>query len=74
MGHATALKRFIQSKGVQQTFLAKKLNMNLTTLNNILNGRVALKADLLEQTCIAMGCSPVDFFNFKLQETENKAV
>jgi DNA-binding Xre family transcriptional regulator len=74
MAHAKTLKRFIESRGVQQTFIARQLNMNLTTLNNILNGRSALKAETLEQVCTAMGCSPADFFAFKLQETESKEV
>ena len=73
MAHAKILKKFIESKGVKQSYIASKIGMKLATLNNLLNGRVALKTETLEEVCQAMGATPEDFFAFKLHETESKA-
>lgn len=72
MAHAKILKAFIKSRGVTQTFIANKLGMKLVTLNNLLNGRAALKTETLEAVCEAMNATPADFFAFKLHETESK--
>lgn len=66
MEHAKILKAFIKSRGVTQTFIAHKLGMNPVTFNNLLNGKVQLKSETLEAVCKAMNATPVDFFNFKL--------
>lgn len=45
------LKKYLQEKGISQTFIAVKTGINVKTLNAIINGHTALKADLLIEIC-----------------------
>jgi transcriptional regulator with XRE-family HTH domain len=71
MAHEQRLKAFLASKGITQTFVAKRTGMKISTLNGILNGHVSLKTSVLEDICNAIGVSPADFFAFKYQETKS---
>lgn len=62
------LKRYIQTKNLTQTLIARKTGINLKTLNAILNGRVSLKVDTLRIICErGLNISIKDFFNHKFQ-------
>ena len=70
MTNEQKLKMFLRSKGVTQTFVAKKVGMPVSSLCGVLNGEVSLKVDLLEDVCKALGVPPADFFAFKSYVTE----
>lgn len=69
MTNEQKLKMFLRSKGVTQTFVAKKVGMPVSSLCGVLNGEVSLKVDLLEDVCKVLGVPPADFFAFKCLDT-----
>ncbi len=62
------LKKYLQEKGISQTFIAVKTGINVKTLNAIINGHTALKADLLIEICEkGLNISIEKFFAHKFQ-------
>lgn len=72
MTNEAKLKMFLKSKGISQTFVAKKVGIPVSTLGSVLSGSVSLKVDLLEDVCKAIGVPPADFFAFKCLESKSK--
>lgn len=61
------LKKYLQEKGISQTFIAVKTGINVKTLNAIIN-KSALKADLLIEICEkGLNISIEKFFAHKFQ-------
>ena len=57
-----ALREYIDSKGIKQTAIAEKCGINVKSLNAILKGRVALKADTMMSICYkGLGIRPEIF-------------
>jgi transcriptional regulator with XRE-family HTH domain len=72
MAHEQRLKKFLASRGITQTFVARKTGMKISTLNGILNGHVSLKTSVLEDICNAIGAKPADFFAFKCLDSKSE--
>lgn len=62
MNTALILKNYIQEKGMKQTVIANKVNMNIKTLNSIINGHTDLKVDVLIKICEEALEIPVEKF------------
>ena len=66
-----AIKEYIDEHGLKQNAIAKKMNMNKSVFNAILNGNRTLYADDLKAFCIAVGESS-DTFIFKIKDAKKK--
>lgn len=55
------IKKYMDNKGIKQTFLAEKTGMSLQAINTILNGNRKIEATEYYDICNALD-KPLDFF------------
>lgn len=55
------IKKYMDNKGIKQTFLAEKTGMSLQAINTILNGNRKIEAKEYYDICNALD-KPLDFF------------
>lgn len=58
---AQRINEYLRANGIKQTWLAEQLQIPITTLNGILNGKTALKADMFIAICKALNVQPETF-------------
>lgn len=58
---AKRINEYLKENGIKQTWLAEKVGVPITTFNGIINGRVAMKADMFIKICVALGEPPERF-------------
>ena len=63
MDVAQKIKKYIESNGLKQAYVADKTGIDIATLNAILNGRVRLTVDRLKLICEALNVKPEFFLN-----------
>lgn len=57
----TRIKQYLKDHGIAQTFVARKIGMDITTFNLIMNGKRPLKADVLVKICDVLGVTMETF-------------
>ena len=58
---AENIGKYLKDNGIKQTWLAERLDVPVTTLNGIINGRAELKADMFITICHVLNVSPETF-------------
>jgi len=61
MNVSQAVKQYIESNGIKQTFLAEKCGWTKQKMSSIITGRKRMGADEMASICDAVGV-PYDFF------------
>lgn len=55
------IKKFMEERGIKQSFLKKHLGMTASTVNALLNGNRGISAEEYFKICDALGV-PLDYF------------
>lgn len=58
---AQRILKYINENGIKQTYVARKIGMNVKLLNDKLHSRARITADEIELICWALGKTPSDF-------------
>ena len=58
---ANRISEYMKCNGIKQAWLARELDVPVTTFNGIMNGRSALKADMFVQICNILKVPPETF-------------
>ena len=45
----TKLKQILKDKGITQTYVASKVNMSIKSFNDLVNGKVAAKVEIMSK-------------------------
>lgn len=65
------LRDYRTSRGITQTFIAKKIGIQPGTLSALESGRVKISADMLVKICVVgFGVTPQIFFTDQFPEIE----
>ena len=62
---ATNAQRIIQSKGLKQKNIARKMNLTENQLSSIFNGRKRIDSDIVISLCGALDVSPNVLFGYE---------
>lgn len=58
---AQSINEYLKDRGIKQTWLADQIGVPVTTLNGIINGKVAMKADMFIEICRVLNEPPEKF-------------
>jgi plasmid maintenance system antidote protein VapI len=58
---AKCIGEYLKENGIKQTWLADRLDVPVTTLNGIINGRAEMKADMFISICRILNVPPETF-------------
>lgn len=56
------LNKYIKENGIKQSFISEKTNIPVNTLSMILNGKIKLDADRLEDILLALNLNANEIF------------
>lgn len=58
---AQNISEYLKNNGIKQSWLAEQVGLPVTTFNGIINGKVAMKADLFIEICKILNVPPEMF-------------
>lgn len=61
------VRKYIEERGIRQSFVAEKCSMSATTFNAMLNGHRKMYAEDLRAICYALEVSPEQFVEYQTE-------
>lgn len=61
MNTGLRIKKYLEEKGIKQTFIANKLGCGVKTFNSIINGHTRVTTDFLVAICRELNVEPSIF-------------